>query len=131
MKKLMTAVALAAALVAVLPTLVGAIDFTSKLSQLDGSQFKDQTGKDVETTLGSVAESALVNSYADEQNLPGEEKFRRYQLASKIHGADRKNLVLSPEETALLKKLIAKAFPPLVVGKAWELLDPSLVLDKK
>ena len=106
-----------------------AIDFTQPITNLDGSEIKDADGKPVVSTLGRVAEQALLAVYADERDQSGketitpEEKFKRWKLASKVQGKD---VNLSIEELALLKKLIGKAFPPLIVGQAWKLLDPGV-----
>lgn len=101
------------------------IDFTVKLYQLDGKPFTDQAGKPVETTLGGVCEVALLSPYPDEPNLSGEDKVKRFSLAVKIR--DKKDVSLAAEEIALIKKLVAKAFPPLYVGLVWQLLDPASV----
>lgn len=34
---------------------------------------------------------------------------------------------LTADEITLIKKLVAKAYNPLVVGRTWELLDPASV----
>jgi len=73
------------------------------------------------STLGAVSIAALLGSYADEQGLSGEEKFRRYQLAERIHAGNVQDV--SAEEVALLKKLIGKNWPPAVLGPAYEALE--------
>ena len=76
-------------------------------------------------TLAVIAENALLQAYSDEQNLSGEEKIKRYALARKI--ADNPKTDLSAEEIALLKKLIAKSYNPLITGQSWHMLDPASV----
>lgn len=72
-------------------------------------------------TLGAVCIGALMGVYADEQGLSGEEKFKRYKLAERISaGGDQE---VSAEDIALLKKLIAKNWPPAVLGPAYEALE--------
>jgi hypothetical protein len=106
-----------------------AIDFTAEIKQIDGSTFKDEKGADIHTTLGKVCEQALLATYSDERDQSGkelitpEEKFKRWQLASKVHGKD---VNLAAEDLAMIKKLIGKGYPPLVVGQAWTLLDPGM-----
>jgi len=103
-----------------------AIDFTAPMVDLDGNPFTNDKGQPVGATLGSVAENALLAAYPDEGSLPGEEKVKRFVLARKIHEA--KNVELSAEDVALIKKLIAKDFAgSLVTGEAWSLLDPASV----
>jgi len=72
-------------------------------------------------TLGAVCVAALLGAYADEQSLSGEEKFRRYQLAGRIHAGGIQDV--SAEEVAQLKKLIGKNWPPAVLGPAYEALE--------
>lgn len=105
-----------------------AIDFTQPIKNLDGTT-PETKDKEKAPTLGSISESALVSAYRDEVDAQGketitpEDKYNRWKLATKVHGKD---VVLSPEDLALLKKLIGKAFSPLIVGQAWSMLDPSL-----
>jgi hypothetical protein len=56
--------------------------------------------------------------------LSEEAKFLRGALAAKIHNATAP-LALKAEDTALLKKLIGKAYSPLIVFRAWPLLDAA------
>jgi len=110
-----------------------AADFSAKILDLNGKSFvddvkcpADQTGKrpcDDETTLAVIAMRALLAPYQDEQNLSGEDKFKRFALAMKIK--DGGEVPVSAEDIALLKKLIGKLYTPLVVGRAFPLLDPS------
>ena len=90
-------------------------DFSQTLSAL-GNPLPENVG-----TLGAVCVGALLGVYADEQNLPGEDKFRRYQLAERIHVGGVQEV--TAEEVASLKKLIGKNWPPAVLGPAYEALE--------
>ena len=116
------------ALLAVSPAL--AIDFNQPIRDGKGDEVK---AGDKTATLGSICETALTSSYRDEvdaqtgkETITGEEKYRRWKLASRLHG----NVNLSPEDLALVKKFVGKAFTPQIVGPAWDMLDPSLGSDK-
>lgn len=104
-----------------------AIDFTQVLTNLDGSPVVAQEGKP-EPTLGAICEQALLATFADERDatgketIEGKEKFERWKLAAKVHGKD---VSLSAEELSLIKKLVGKAYGPLIVGQAWTMLDPG------
>jgi hypothetical protein len=98
-----------------------AVDFTQQIKQFDGSDLVGGDGKPTNLTLEAVAENALLGSYNDEQNLSGEEKLKRYHLALKIYD-HKTNVDLSVEELALLRRLIAKSYNTLVMGRAWEML---------
>lgn len=73
-------------------------------------------------TLGSVSCQALLASYSDEQNLSGKEKVERFTLAALCSTETEADV--SIEDVALLKKLIGKAYGPLVVGRAYEIIEP-------
>lgn len=72
-------------------------------------------------TLQRVAVNALLSQAEDEANLSGEEKFKRYKLASRIHAEPA--VEVSAEEVALLKRLIGKLYLPIIVGPAFEALE--------
>jgi hypothetical protein len=96
------------------------INFTHEIKQLDGKSIPGLGGKE-KTTLKDVAVDALLAQFQDEQNLSGEEKCKRYVLATRIYGNDE--IELTVEEVALIKKLIGRGFSPLVVGQAYSMLE--------
>jgi hypothetical protein len=130
-KFVMTALVAAAVLFAIAHA--RAADFSAKILDLYGQPMVDdakcpldQAGNrkcDDPATLGIVAMRALLAPYQGEENLSGEDKFKRFALAMKIKGGGE--VPLSAEDTALLKKLIGKLYTPLVVGRAFPLLDPA------
>lgn len=77
-------------------------------------------------TLREVCLAALQANFDDEKNLSATEKVSRYSLATDIFKA-KDSLDLASEEITLLKKLIGKGFTMLIVGQAYELLDPDSV----
>jgi hypothetical protein len=95
------------------------IDFSSAIKDFDGDAVKDG---DKDATLGRVACTALLASYADEQNLPAEDKVKRFRLAeiAAKDGAQE----MKVDDVALMKKLIGKAFAPLIVGRAFDIIEP-------
>lgn len=131
--KIARAIFVAATIALASPAL--AVDFSTKLTQIDGKPFlDDDTKKPTETTLATVVQRALLTSYQDEaSSITGEEKFKRWRLAEKIQNAveaGKPNVDLSAEDVAMAKKLVAKAYNPLIVGQAWSLLDPGGSKDK-
>lgn len=80
-------------------------------------------------TLRSVLCNALMGQYEDEKALNGEEKVLRWKLAQKVHSEDEPDLTV--EDVALVKKLVGKAYGPVVVGPALTLLDPVSVPEAK
>lgn len=101
------------------------IDFTTELLDFDGKKILGVTVKDGRAitepaTLGSVAKDALANS---QLSLSMDEKLRAFKLANGIEKMS--NAELAAESIALLKKCIAAAQPPLVVGRCLEIIDPA------
>lgn len=103
------------------------IDFTVVLKDQDNKPLKDvltmqaNGNVDTELTLGRAAVHALMYQGQDEPNLGGEEKFSRGLLAFKIR--DDSDCELKAEDIALIKKLIGKLFSPIVVYRAYPILD--------
>ncbi|KAF0102246.1 MAG: hypothetical protein FD144_2681 [Rhodospirillaceae bacterium] len=99
------------------------IDFKKVLTDLTGAALKfDENGKDI--TLGSVCETALLAAFVDERDLSGEEKTRRALIAMRVHAGEAD---LTVDEISLTKRLVGKLYPPLVVLRAWEILDPASI----
>lgn len=99
------------------------IDFSYELKNIDGTAIMaGQEGTALK--LKKIAVDALMGSYPDEQNLGGEEKVRRYDLATKIYSMTDPDMTV--EDVALIKKLVGKAYTALVVGQAWKVLEGVL-----
>jgi hypothetical protein len=87
---------------------------------IDGKSVKDTEGK--EPTLKHIAVEALLAVYRGEENLKGEEKLKRWLLATKIEMSNGLT-EFTIEEVALIKELIGKAYGPLIVGPCWIALE--------
>lgn len=107
-----------------------AVNFDQPIPGPNGGPITDKDGKplDKQPTLGSICETALVSSYADEidpvthkETITGQEKYDRWKLAQKLHG----EVTLTAEELAKIKMLVGKAYLPAIVGPAWQMLDPG------
>ena len=114
-----------------LPLPAHAIDFAQPIMTLDNEPMHQKVLPNGDfdpdspiLTLARVSQTALLSDYRDETNLDPVEKQKRFWLAEKIHN-QQKDPVLSPEEIATIKKLVAKAYNSLVMGRAWHLLDPT------
>jgi hypothetical protein len=101
------------------------INFNVVLNDIRGKALKEASssgqGED-DLTLGAVAIGGMLTQ---EQGCEGKEKFKRWELASKIQsGLDEGALVdLNAAEVAKIRKQIGKLYNPVVVGGAWTLLD--------
>lgn len=102
------------------------INFTVPLVGVDRKEMKVSDAKDAPPlTLGDVCVTALETMIEEDRQADGLSKFKRDQLARKIHGA--KDVVLSVEDVELLKTRVGKVYGPAVIGAAWPLLDPAVL----
>lgn len=121
-------------LLATMTVPAAAVDFSQPILDQEGKatcrevQTRDEkTGKfldcpaDQIATLGLYARNALYAQFPDEQNLAGEEKSKRGALAQSLVGVTE--VKLKVEDLALIKKLIGKAYGPLIVFQAWNMLE--------
>jgi len=100
-------------------------NLSAPILDLAGSPMLDEQGSDgpVVATVAKACVTALTATLPGEGQLSGEEKFKRFLLAQRIVGTP--DLDLAAEDIVLLKRLIGTAYPPLVVGRVWEVLDPA------
>lgn len=94
------------------------VDLDAKITDLEGRPTKDGE-KDM--TLSSVICSAMLVTVPGDQELSSDEKVRMFKLAQSAIKAGQQEL--SVEDVAFLKKRIGKLFGPLVVGRAFDLLE--------
>lgn len=95
------------------------IDLSTVICDLDGKPIKAADAKDF--TVGMCACNALLTPDAKDETS-GEDKVKRFRLAERVYEGGEQDL--SVEDIALLKQLIGKIYPPLTVGRAFEVLDP-------
>lgn len=95
------------------------INFEQTLKQIDGKELVLEGGQP--GTLKHFAVEALQLTFQDEQSLSGEDKAKRYILATRIYA--NPEIDLKVEELALIKKLIGKAYGPLIVGQAYQVIE--------
>lgn len=107
-----------------------AIDFGKTLIHDDGKPICSIETKDgaecpegKALTLRIAARNALRFSFPDERDVSGDDKYKREELGQALTGANE--IKLKAEDIALIKKLIAKLYGPIVVYQAWNILDPK------
>lgn len=98
------------------------IDFKKEILNLKNEPLKLPDGSKL--LLGGVCEEALMGNFPDESGLSGADKVKRFGLAIKI-SKEFLPIEITIEEAAELKRLVAKAYGPLVVGRAWEALEEA------
>ncbi len=89
------------------------------LRNLDGTPIKTPAPESEVINFRSIATRCLL---APSEKATGEDKYANFKLAVKLETAS-KDVELTADEAARLKRLIGEHMPPLVVGRAYELLD--------
>lgn len=92
--------------------------FNRAIVDLDGNDLMDNQQV---VDLRKVAMNALVAPTKENNELSGEEKLKRWELAMKIK-SEPDPVVLTPEETTLIRKCVAKVYATLVSAQAWKML---------
>lgn len=95
-----------------------------------GKELKDFEGTTIDSTptdstpvtAGKIATNALLATFQDEPQLSGEDKLLRWELAVKIKNTPDP-IELTAEEISLIKKLVGKAYSPMIVGQTWKILE--------
>lgn len=98
------------------------VDFNTPIKDIKGVVVKN--GQD-DLTLESIACTVLLGVAAGDENIDPKVKIRRFKLAVKL-SEGKGEVDLSAEDIADLKALIGKNYAPLVVGRAFEILDPEI-----
>ena len=94
------------------------IEFNQELKTFDGETL--QMNDKPLTLRRAAVESLLIPKGGDD----GDKKAENCALAMKIHQSNGQ-IDLTIDEAAELKKRIGENMTPLVVGQAWEMLDPK------
>lgn len=95
-------------------------DLSAVITDINGNPLKEGEGS---ATIQSVIVQALLGTFPDEQSVTGDEKFRRFNLATRIHAAKDGKVDLLPEDIVLAKNLVGKGYGALVVGQVFTLLN--------
>lgn len=102
------------------------IDVSRPLTDLAGKPIPGAPDAPHGVTLGGVAIEALLATLLDRagtaEKLDGAAKVRHATLAQTIHQASG-FVDLPIEDVALIKDRIGRAYAPIVVMRAWEILE--------
>lgn len=100
------------------------IDFSAILLNLQDEPLMQPVAKEGEeaqpATLSWIASEALLRATEDKD---GQKKYKLYALAMKVGGGDE--VELKAEDITLIKQKIGEQFAPLVVGRAFDLLEQT------
>lgn len=99
------------------------IDFSQAIKGLNGEvlQMATKEGATEDAILSKIVIEAMMGTYEDERGLSGVEKVKRYSLCEKINGAAEVDVPV--EDLSLIKSLVGKAYPVVLVGPTYKLLD--------
>jgi len=104
---------------------MASVNLDQVLTEFDGTTpLVDETQKGegpVPVVLNKVCFRALVSTYADERNVTGEDKYKRGKLAERVYNGGVVDL--EAKEIELIKELVGKAYSPIIVGQAWDMLE--------
>ncbi len=95
------------------------VDLKQSIVDIDGKKAL-RTDDDKVFNLRKACVSALLNPAGP---MDGEKKMTLFKLADRINREDSADF--SVEELAQLKSVIGDRFAPLIVGRCYEMLDPS------
>jgi hypothetical protein len=73
-----------------------------------------------------LIKNLLVNAVLgqDRQEMPGEEKLERFELAKKISGASP-CVEVTAKELTLIRNSVQRVYPPILVGQLEEVLSAA------
>ena len=95
------------------------VNLSLPVLDLEGKPIKDG---DKDLTVRTVCCGALLTPDQKNPDQTSEEKVKFFKLALRIADDEED---FSIDDIAILKKQIGKLFPPLVVGRCFEVLDPE------
>ena len=84
---------------------------------------KDLKGEPTEAVVRDVIITSLLTMLKGDEHLGGQEKSNLYRLAALTAASDEPDYRV--EDLTLIKERIGRAYPPLVVGRSYEILDPQ------
>ncbi len=103
------------------------IDFNQLLHGPDGKVITvpdpEDATRSLKLTLKLACTEALCAAYRGEENLSGQEKYNRSTLARQIN-AKNQPVVLTSSEVVMLKECLGKRWMALVIGPAWDAIEP-------
>lgn len=96
------------------------IPLSSPLLGLDGKEIQTPDGKSF--ALRDAIQQALMGVLESDRNMTAADKLRAFSLALKSQSQE---MDATAEDVAFIKDRIGRAFAPLIVGRAFEQLDPK------
>jgi len=104
------------------------INFKEMLLTLKGEPLEklvkketDEVPVPVALSLGEACADALLGMTDSDRKESGTDKFKRWQLASKILEAEK--IELTAEDVTLIKDRVGKVYGPISVGPIYNLLE--------
>jgi hypothetical protein len=97
------------------------VDLSKPLLNLKGEPFREG---EADVQLSAPCVEALLGNYPEEVTLSAADKVKRFRLAQHLLDASAvaRPFVLSVEDAAYIRRLVAMMYGPLIVGRVFEAL---------
>jgi hypothetical protein len=96
------------------------MNLTTSLTDIDGNEFQDKS------TVKTAILGSLMNPLPGDETMVADKKVALFKLALKVNDTAA-DCQLTAEEVAMIKERVGKGYPPLIVGRVFQLLDPASV----
>jgi hypothetical protein len=93
-------------------------DFNTLLLSYDGQPTKNERGENI--TLATIAVNAL-NAHFEDERAGFDEKLKRCELSRRLFPGGEQEI--SSEEITLIKTLVGRLYPPIIVGEVHRILE--------
>ena len=100
------------------------IKMNQAIADLTGKPIKDG---EKNLSLGTICANALMLGHAEEKGVTAKEKLHRYDLGLKVYKDEE--IDLTDNDIAMLNKVIALAYSPLIYGRVVEMLGSRPPVD--
>lgn len=94
-------------------------NFDVVLKNFDGKEIFEQT-KEGQTALPVKAKDSIISALMASDQADGNEKFKRYQLAEKVHNDEQE---YTTEELSLIKTLVGKFMNQIAIGPIYRIIE--------
>lgn len=97
------------------------IDVSSLITDFNGDSLKLRDDEDtIAIDLRMVIDKALLESTDSEGGI---DAYTRYEIVKKMHKNNNDKVSFTVEELAIIKSYIPKFWKPMIVGRAFDLLE--------
>jgi hypothetical protein len=99
-------------------------DVSKPIIGIDGEPVMSTDDPPKPIAISTCIVTALTSTHQNDQNASGEDKFKWFKLASKIHDQVMP-VEITVEDATIIKKRIAMFYGALVVGRVFEAIEAA------